>query len=238
MLALPPSGRRVPSPPRTLLPVLGSYRLIRQSHWALLSFGYSPRWRSLFRLLPAPVAPGTFPTLSLRIFLRLPEPIPRRVPLSALAWFFLSVFGLPLEDRVGRHPASSREHDFPRPGFRGCSYFVMFRPPNLFASQIVPTAATFAAGQPRLLPPSRTCVVTFARIGYAIRLTTGNWRNEDFHLARFSALSAAHDPDPVHLQFASVANHGRPWFCHTHGEVKTVPLKYLSFRSHRLKCPP
>src|ERR1022692_1300772 len=29
------------------------------------------------------------------------------------------------------------------------------------------------------------------RGGYAIRLTTGNWRNEDFHLARFSALSAA-----------------------------------------------
>jgi hypothetical protein len=98
MLALPPSGRRVPSPPRTLLPVLGSYRLIRQSHWALLSFGYSPRLRSLFRLLPAPAAPGTFPTLSLRIFLRLPEPIPRRVPLSALAWFFLSVFGLPLKE--------------------------------------------------------------------------------------------------------------------------------------------
>ena len=39
--------------------------------------------------------------------------------------------------------------------------------------------------------PSRTCVVTFARIGYAIRPTTGNWRNEDFHLPRFAALSAA-----------------------------------------------
>src|SRR5271167_3327543 len=122
---------------------------------------------------------ATFCEASLRIFLRLPEPIPRRVPLSALAWFFLSVFGLPLQDRVGRHPASSREHDFPRPGFRGCSYFVMFRPPNLFASQIVPTAATFAAGQPRLLRPSRTCVVTFARIGYAIRLLRPEGRCND-----------------------------------------------------------
>ena len=67
----------------------------------------------------------------------------------------------------------------------------MFRPPKLLAFQIVPTAANIPAGRPRLLRPSRTCVVTFARIGYAIRLTTGNWRNEDLHLARFSALSAA-----------------------------------------------
>jgi hypothetical protein len=67
----------------------------------------------------------------------------------------------------------------------------MFRPPKLLAFQIVPTAANIPAGRPRLLRPSRTCVVTFARIGYAIRLTTGNWRNEDLHLARFSTLSAA-----------------------------------------------
>jgi len=94
-------------------------------------------------------------------------------------------------DKLGRLPASAREHDFPRICFRGCSYFFMFRPPRLLAPQIVPTAAHTPAGRPRLLRPSKTCVVTFARIGYAIRLTTGNWRNEDFHLARFSALSAA-----------------------------------------------
>lgn len=94
-------------------------------------------------------------------------------------------------DKVGRRPAFSREHDFPRIHFRGCSYFFMFRPPRLLAPQIVPTAANIPAGRPRLLRPSRTCVVAFARIGYTIRLTTGNWRNEDFHLARFSALSAA-----------------------------------------------
>src|SRR5215469_8096617 len=67
----------------------------------------------------------------------------------------------------------------------------MFRPPSLLAPQIVPTAASFLAGQPRLLHPSRTCVVTFARIGYANRLSTGNWRCEDSHLARFTALSTA-----------------------------------------------
>ena len=94
--------------------------------------------------------------------------------------------------RFGRLLASFRERDFPRACYRGCSYFFMFRPHSLLASQIAPTAASEPAGQPRLVHPSRTCVVTFARIGYAIRPTTGNWRNEDFHLARFAALSAAH----------------------------------------------
>jgi hypothetical protein len=122
----------------------------------------------------------------------MPEPIPRRVPLSAFAWFFLSVIGLPQEMIWIGFPASFREHDFSRARFRGCSYFVMFRPHSLLASQVAPTAASYRAGRPRLLRPSRTCVVTFARIGYAFRPTTGNWRNEDFHLARFTVLSAAH----------------------------------------------
>src|SRR5215472_7116791 len=40
-LALPLSGRRVPSPPRPLLLVHRSYRLIRQSRLALFSFGFA-----------------------------------------------------------------------------------------------------------------------------------------------------------------------------------------------------
>ena len=89
-------------------------------------------------------------------------------------------------------PLLVREHDFSRTeNFRGCSYSVMFRPPSLLASRIAPTAAGFPAGQLRRLRPSRTCVVTFARIGYASRPTTGNWRHEDFHLARLAALSTA-----------------------------------------------
>jgi hypothetical protein len=44
----------------------------------------------------------------------------------------------------------------------------MFQPPSLLASQIVPTAAKFA-GRPRLLRPGRTCFVTSARTGHAIR---------------------------------------------------------------------
>src|SRR5262249_10446532 len=50
--------------------------------------------------------------------------------------------------------------------FRGCRYFVMFRPPSLLAPQIVPTAANTAAGQPGLLRPGISCFVTSARTGY------------------------------------------------------------------------
>src|SRR5262252_2171493 len=110
--------------------------------------------------------------------------------------------------RFGRLLASFRERDFPRACYRGCSYFFMFRPHSLHASQIAPTVASEPAGQPRLLHPSRTCVVTFARIGYAIRPTPGNWRNEDFHLARFAALSAAHSS---HALYALKTALHTPW---------------------------
>jgi len=95
------------------------------------------------------------------------------VPLSAFAWFFLSVIGLP-QRVIGSASRLFPRTRFSAGEFRGCSYFVMFRPHSLLASQIVPTAASLLAGQLRRLRPSRTCVVTFARIGYAIRLTTGN----------------------------------------------------------------
>ena len=68
-----------------------------------------------------------------------------------------------------------------------CSSLTVCSPPR----SLLPLRVTLA-GQPRLLHPSRTCVVTFARIGHATRPTTGNWRDEDFHLARFTVLSAAH----------------------------------------------
>ena len=103
MLALPPSGRRVPSPPRTLLPVPRSYGLMRQSLVALRYFGFWPRLWSLRRLLPAPAATGILPTLSLRILPQMPGPVPRQVPQSAFTCFFLCVIGLP---RVGIGSAS------------------------------------------------------------------------------------------------------------------------------------
>ena len=149
MLALPPSGRRVPPPPRTLLLGLRSYRLMRQSRVALLYFGFWPRSRSLCRLLPAPAATGILPTLFLRILPQMPEPIPRRFAECICLVLPQHSSAFPII-RLGQLPASFREHDFPRVGFRGCSYFIMFRPPSLLASQIVPTAASSPAGQPRL----------------------------------------------------------------------------------------
>ena len=81
-------GETCSPPPRTLLPVPGSYGLMRQTLLALPSFGYSPRSESLCRLLPAPAASGFFPTLSLQIFPQMPGPLPRRshrvlVPVSS-----------------------------------------------------------------------------------------------------------------------------------------------------------
>ncbi len=51
--------------------------------------------------------------------------------------------------------------------FRGCSHSLMFRPPVLLATQIVPTAAF--AGQPWLLLPRISRFVTSPSRGYASR---------------------------------------------------------------------
>jgi hypothetical protein len=145
MLALPPSGRRIPPPPRTLLLGLRSYGLMRQSRVALRSFGFWPRSWSLRRLLPAPAATGILPTLSLRILPQMPEPIPQRFAECVCLVLPQHSSAFPII-RLGQLPASFREHDFPRVGFRGCSYFLMFRPPSLLASQIVSTAVFIAQG--------------------------------------------------------------------------------------------
>src|SRR5262249_37822790 len=80
----------------------------------------------------------------------MPEPIPRRSAECICLVLPQPSSAFPII-RLSQLPASFREHDFPRVGLRGCSYFIMFRPPSLLASQIVPTAASFPAGQPRLL---------------------------------------------------------------------------------------
>ena len=59
MLALPPSGRRVPPPPRTLLPGLRSYRLMRQSRVALpTAFGLV---REVFAVATSPCCYRDYP---------------------------------------------------------------------------------------------------------------------------------------------------------------------------------
>ena len=81
--------------------------------------------------------------------------------------------------------------------FRGCRYFVMFRPPSLLAPHIVPTAAHTPAGQPGLLRPSRTRFVASPRIGYANRPKTGNWRCGDLHPARLRPCRLLLSPSPL-----------------------------------------
>ena len=83
-------------------------------------------------MLPAPAATGILPTLSLRILPQMPEPMPRRFAECVCLVLPQHSSAFPII-RLGRLPASFREHDFPRVGFRGCSYFVMFRPPSLLS---------------------------------------------------------------------------------------------------------
>jgi hypothetical protein len=102
-----------------------------------------PRSRSLCRLLPAPAAGGTFPTLSLRILPCVPGPLSRRsrgvhLPVSSST---SSAFPRTLSRSASRVSPSKRFHD--GSPFRDCSHFVMFRPSGLLASPIVPTAATY-----------------------------------------------------------------------------------------------
>ena len=102
-----------------------------------------PRSRSLCRLLPAPAAGGTFPTLSLRILPGVPGPLSRRsrgvhLPVSSST---STAFPRTLSRSASRLSPSKRFHDGSL--FRDCSHFVMFRPSSLLASQIVPTAAAY-----------------------------------------------------------------------------------------------
>jgi hypothetical protein len=84
---------------------------------------------------------------------------------SAFACFFLHVIGLPPYTIEVGFPRFPRRNDLRRIHFSRLQPFT-FRPPVLLASPIVPTAA-IAAGQPRLLRPSRTGFVASACIGSA-----------------------------------------------------------------------
>jgi len=171
---LPPLGRCPPSPPRALPLRHRSYGLMCHSRWSLSCFGIEPRSESLGRLYAVPAAHGSFPTLSLRIFPWMLDPVPRRSHrvLSPVSSSVSSAFP---KQRLGRLPAAvPRITTSRRPVFRGCRYSLMFRPPSLLTPQIVPTAAHTDAGQPGLLRPGLSCFVTSTRTGYANRPNTGN----------------------------------------------------------------
>ena len=77
-----------------------------------------------------PCYPRDLPDVILRIFLQMPEPLPRRFAECVCLVLPQHSSAFP-RDKSGRRPAVHREHDFPRICFRGCSYFFMFRPPRL-----------------------------------------------------------------------------------------------------------
>jgi hypothetical protein len=167
-------GRRGPSPGRALPLRRRSYGLMCHSRWALSSFGIEPRSKSPCRLFPVPAAPGSFPTLSLKVLPWMLDPVPRRYTVCSRLFLPRCHRPSPSKEWVGFPRLVLRMTTSRRPAFRGCRYSVMFRPPSLLTPQIVPTAASTAAGQPGLLHPGTSCIVASARTGYANRPNSGN----------------------------------------------------------------
>ena len=126
------------------------------------------------RLYAVPAAHGSFPTLSLRIFPWMLDPVPRRYTVCSHLFLPRCHRPSPSEEWVGFPRFVPRITTSRRPVFRGCRYSFMFRPPSLLSPQIVPTAAHTAAGQPGILRPGLSCFVTSTRTGYANRPNTGN----------------------------------------------------------------
>jgi hypothetical protein len=83
----------------------------------------------------SPCCHQDLPDVILRICPVMPEPIPRRVPLSAFAWFFLSVIGLPQEMIWIGFPLRSANTIFRGQGFEAaaislCSGLTVCSPPR------------------------------------------------------------------------------------------------------------
>jgi hypothetical protein len=100
----------------------------------------------LCRLLSAPAAFRTFPTLSLRIFLHVSGPIPRLLLRCTYPF-------LPAKLRPSRRCESVGAWQLPIRWqllygilFRGCNHSLMFKPADLLATQVAPTAVHSALG--------------------------------------------------------------------------------------------
>ena len=155
MLALPQSGRRAPSPPRTLLLGLRSYRLIRQSRVALLYFGLLASFEKFLQVATSPCCYRDSPdvisaNLSSDAWSHAPA-----VPQTAYACYFVCVIGLPL----GRRGLASRF--YPRNNFSADSLsrlqlFLYVQGSEIACPPDRSHRCKSPAGRPRLLRPSRT----------------------------------------------------------------------------------
>jgi hypothetical protein len=118
---------------------------------------------------------------------------------------------LPLPHRPSPKSHGSASHnapfnDFRTAGcFRGCSHSIIFRPPSLLATQVVPTVEHRfrCPRQPWRLHLSRTCVVAFACIRYANRPNRAI-DGKRLSLSRFAALPAAPGLTPSRLRLADI----------------------------------
>jgi hypothetical protein len=174
ILALPLSGKRVPSPAGTLLPGLSSYRLMCQSRSALLSFDLS-----LVRGVSAGCYQPLLPAGPSRRYLC--ESFPGCLGPCHGGTAECTCLFLPPRHRPspvhyrGRLPAFPRQNDFmtdrlfETAAIPLCSGPQVCLPPRSF----LPLRPTVAE-QPRRLHPSRTCFVTSACIGYANHPIPGN----------------------------------------------------------------
>jgi hypothetical protein len=87
---------------------------------------------------------------------------------GARARFFPQDNGL-RDVRTRSAPGHTRAATSARPLFRGCSHSLMFRPADLLATQVAPTAVPSGTGQPWLLRPRLFRFVTSPNRGYANR---------------------------------------------------------------------
>jgi len=74
--------------------------------------------------------------------------------------------------------------------FRGCNHSLMFRPADLLATPIAPTAVPLGTGQPWLLPPRLSRFVTSPSSGYA---------NRPFRATDGKGTFTPQDPQPCRL---------------------------------------
>lgn len=160
-----------------------------------------------------PAAHGSFPTLSLRIFPWMLDPVPRRFTVCTHLFLPRCHRPSPSKEWVGFPHFVPRITTSRRSVFRGCRYSLMFRPPSLLSPQIVPTAAATTAEQPGILRPGLSCFVTSTRTGYANRLTQAIDGTGTFTLS---------DSQPCRL-LTSLHPHYRTFITVESGEVELSP---------------
>ena len=129
-----------------------------------------PLYRESLQVAAPPAGSRPFPTLSLRIFLYVQGPLPR-----LLLWCFHPFLPTRLRPSQRRHPvgALAEIHALATSAwatFRGYSHSLIFKPVDLLATPIAPTAAPDGARQPWLLRPRISQFIASLSRGHANRL--------------------------------------------------------------------